>query len=121
MDKLQKLKEVFIDPTLPEEEQQDNLDFIKKLEDSIIQNKQIDTWLKDPITVDIMATARESYIELSLSLINKRDITEKERLSIYARQDAMLWILSLLPKDTQETLNSIDARIEQILNETLQK
>lgn len=119
MTDLEKLKEIYLDPTLSKEEIEDNARYIDKWEKVLIESKGFSSWLKDPITTDIFNNARTSYIELSRLLIEKRDLTERERLSIYARQDAMLWILSL-KGGAEQTITSIDKEIKIALEKSLQ-
>lgn len=119
MTDLEKLKEIYLDPTLSEEEREDNAVYILKWEKALIESKNFDSWAKDPITSDIFSRARTSYVEFSRLLIENRELTEKERMSIYARQDAMLWILSL-KGGFEQTLNSINKEIQIALEKSLQ-
>ncbi len=51
-------------------------------------------------------------------LVENRSLTEAERLSVYAKQDAAKWILSLTEKDAPKELERIHSAIKQALDAT---
>lgn len=119
MTDLEKLKQIYLSPTLSQEEIDDNSKIIAEWEKELIESKHFDSWAKDPITAEIFSKARSSYIELCRLLMENRDLSEKDRLSIYAKQDAMLWMLSLT-SDFEKKLEAINREIKVALEKSLQ-
>jgi len=115
MEDIDKLKEIFLTKDIDDDDYQENLDQITKWESGLIRNENIVGWQEHDITKEIFNTTKESYMELSLRLSNDRKLTEKERMSIFAKQDAMLWILNLASKSPQKELDSIKTDIRKAL------
>lgn len=116
MKDIEKLKEIFLADDVDEEDKADNLADIKNWESDLIKNKNILGWQEHDITKGIIRKAKESYKDLSLKLVRDRELTEAERLSIYAKQDAMLWLISLAGENPKSAIEQIDNNIKVALS-----
>lgn len=112
---LEKIKNIYLDSDIDEEDYADNLSRITEWESSLRQNEDIASWQESDITKSIAKQAKESYKELAMSLITNREMTEKQRLSVWAKQDAMLWIISMVAKDAKGNLEQIHKEIKQAI------
>ena len=116
MKNIQKLKEIFLSKDIDEEDYKTNLADIRSWESDLIKNKNMLGWQKHDITKEIMKKAKESYIELSTQLATNRGLREQDRIEFFAKQDAMLWILSLSGDDPKSTIEGINSNIKTALN-----
>jgi len=116
MKNLQKLKEIFLSDDIDSEDYESNLADIRSWESQLIENKNMLGWQNHDITKEIMKKAKESYVELSTKLASDRKLTEAVRQSLFSRQDAMLWILSLSGDDPKSTIEGINSNIKTALN-----
>ncbi len=111
---LEKLREVFL-TGVDEETKAENLEQIREWETALAENEAYQGWKEHDVTRKIAAKAKSTYVDLALSLNERRDLTEAQRLSIYARQDAMRWLLSLSERDAAEAMRQIQADITRAL------
>ena len=116
MEDIEKLKQIFLADDIDEEDKEDNLLNIQSWESEIIKNKNILGWQEHDITKKIIDKAKENYTDLSLKLIKDRKLTEAQRLSIYAKQDAMLWLISLSGDNPKSAIEQINNNIKVALS-----
>lgn len=114
MDNLQKLKEIYLKEVDPEL-YQENLEQITEWEKKLIESENMISWQAHDTTIDIKKQAKETYIGLCKQLALNRKLTDEQRLSIYAKQDACMWIITLGDSDPKETIRSINQLITQAL------
>jgi len=113
---LQKLKEIYLSQDLDSEDYESNLEDIQNWEKDLIENENLLSWQEHDITKQIIGQAKESYKDLSLRLVNDRKLTEAERLSIYSKQDAMMWIISLASGNPKSVLEQINNKLKVVLS-----
>jgi hypothetical protein len=113
-DELELAKEVFL-TGVDEEDLQQNKDQIDEWHRSLIENKAYLKWQNSDITRMISKQARDSYQDASLSLARRRDLTEQDRIKLYATQDACAFILSLTEKDAKGSLEQLGEQIRHAL------
>ena len=113
---LQKLKEIYLADDIDSEDREANLEDIRNWEKDLIENENLLSWQEHDITKQIMERAKKSYIDLSLRLIKDRKLSEEARLSIYSRQDAMLWLISLAGDNPKSALEQINNSIKVALS-----
>lgn len=119
MNNIEKLKSIFVNDTeVDEETRKDNLDLISTWEKNLRNANAFASWQGHPVTLDIMAQARKSYIDTVLSLGRDKRLSPDERSSLFAKQDAMLWLISLASKDVKIELAGINAEIQRALHAT---
>jgi len=116
-DKLNKLKEIYLADDVDSEDRETNLIDIKNWESELIKNKNLLGWQEHDVTQGIIKKAKENYKDLSMRLVNEREITEAQRLSIYSRQDAMLWLISLAEDNPKSALEQINNNIAVALKQ----
>jgi len=116
MKDIEKLKDIFLSKDIDDEDYQENLDQINEWEKSLIENENLLGWQEHDITKQVLTQVRESYIEISLRLATQREIEEHERISLWAKQDAMLWLLSLASNEPKVLLEKIENDIRKALN-----
>ena len=117
MKNIEKLKEIYLADDVDSEDYEDNLHDIKNWELDIIENENLLSWQEHDITKKIIEKAQESYISLSTRLSTDRDLTETQRMSIYAKQDAMKWIISLSGENPKSVLKDINNKIKIALKQ----
>ena len=112
---LEKLKTIFLSDEVDAEDYQDNLDKINEWEQSLVSNENIKGWQDHDITREIVQRAKESHATLSLLLATDRKLTDTERASIYARQDAMVWMISIASESPEQVIAGIQDDIKKAL------
>ena len=117
-DDLEKIKEIFLASDVDDDERAENEETIREWEQSISEHKAIDTWRKSDITLKVGQQARDSYKAMAMQLALNRELSEKERLSLWARQDACKLLLSFIEVDAKGALESIHNEIRTALNAT---
>lgn len=119
MDDLNKLKEIFLANDIDAEDYQDNLAMIQGWEKDLIANESMESWKNHDVTQIVLKQTKESYIALSLQLVQNRDLSDKARASLWAKQDACLWLISLMDIDVQSKIEQINNQIKTALNATI--
>lgn len=114
---LDKVREIFL-TEVDEETRAENEAQIKEWETRLQESEALIDWRDHDITRQIARQARESYRDLALQLSNNRKLTDVERQSLWAKQDAALWILSLTEKDGKGMLEQVKTQIKTALNAT---
>lgn len=112
---LEKLKEIFLSGDIDSEDYEDNLKLISSWELDLRANEEFAGWQTSDITKSIITQAKESYKNNAVLLMTNRELTEKARESIWAKQDAMIFLLSLVEKDTKSAIGQIHREIRQAL------
>ncbi len=116
MDKdLQKLKEIFLASDVDSEDYEDNLKLVTEWETSLRENEDFASWQESDVTKMIIKQAKDSYKDNAMQLMLKRNMTEEERKSLWSKQDAFLWLLSLIEKDVKGTITQIQSEIRRAL------
>lgn len=117
-DNLNKIREVFLADDVDEEDRKDNEERINAWSKALTENKSMVEWQKQDITQLIIRQAKESYKESAMQLIRNRTLTPEQRASIYAKQDAMLWLLSLIETDAEKSLEQVQKEIQRAVDVT---
>lgn len=109
-------KEIFLSQDVDEESRSDNLELINQWERSLIESENFISWREHDVTQQIFAKAKEAYIQYSLSLAQNRKMTDEERKSLFAKQDAVLWIMGLIKQDRESVIEGIKKEIASVLS-----
>lgn len=116
MKELEKIKELFLTEDLDAEDYEDNRKRIEEWQEAIINNENIIAWQEHDITKAIAKRVKTAYREHALILINNRNLSEAQRNSIWAKQDACQFLLSLLEDNgSKEAIEQIKKEIERTL------
>lgn len=119
MSDLDKLRDIYIaDEGLTEEERADNAAKITEWERGLRESEALLSWKEHDFTREITARAKEHYRALGIRLATVRTLTEQERLSMWAKQDAMAWLLSLSQDDPKKEIELITNEIKLALDAT---
>ncbi len=118
MDELEQLKKIYLSADIDSEDYEENLGLISEWERDITENENLKSWQEHDVTKKILEQAEESYVELSTQLAVNRTLTDEMRQSIWAKQDAMLWIIRLGAGDAKAALQSIKKKIKVAINAT---
>jgi hypothetical protein len=110
MENLQKLKEIYLND-VDTELYEENLEQITEWEKKLIESENMLSWLAHDTTIEIKKKAKESFVSMAVTLSVNRELTEAQRLSIYAKQDGCLWILSLGESNSDEIIQGINRDI----------
>jgi len=113
---LDKLKAKFLASDVDEETRTANEEDIRAWEQALIQSEAFIGWRDHDITRQIVGKAKESYKDFAFQLMQNRNLTETQRLSLFARQDACTFILSLTEIDAKSTIVQIHKDIRHALN-----
>jgi len=114
MKDLDRVKELFL-TDVDEETRKENEEKIIEWERGIRVSESFKEWQETDVTRQIVSKVKETYRDLSMALIHNRTLTDAERASIHARQDACLFILSLADVDADGQIRSIQAQITKAL------
>src|SRR4051812_6698626 len=104
MKELDQLREIFLAQDLDEETRADNEARIKEWETGLIHNEAFAGWREHDVTRQIAKQARETYKDAFMLLGRSRSLTDEQRASLYAKQDAALWLLSIIEVDAKAAL-----------------
>jgi hypothetical protein len=118
MKELETIRARFLAPDIEEEDREENEKLLREWEEGLIQNRNYLSWQNHDITKEIAQKMKDEYKDFALTLANDRELTEKERESIYARQDACLFILSLTERDAKGAIQSIEKDVRRALSMT---
>lgn len=116
-DNLEKLREIYIAEDVDEETRADNLNIISEWQSNLIKLGEFAGWKEHPVTTMIIAQAKKSYVDHSLLLARSRELTDTARNSLWGKQDAMLWLISLVSKDPKKEIAHIESLITRALSE----
>lgn len=117
MNDLEKIREIFL-TEVDEETRLDNEQKIIEWETGLRENEAIANWREHDVTQSIIAKARESYKDAAILLALDRRLSNEVREKLWAKQDAYLFLLSLMDTDAQGELQRIHTEIRQALNVT---
>lgn len=117
MSSLDEIRSVFLAEGLDEDVRSDNERVLRDWEEGLRHNEAFASWQDSDITKQIVQQAKQTYIECALLLAQNRDLTDRQRDSLYAKQDAALWLLALTNKDAKKMLESIEAEIKAALSQ----
>jgi L-2-hydroxyglutarate oxidase LhgO len=115
---LEKLKASFLSNDLDEEIRLDNEEKIREWERDIQKNKAFLSWQGHDVTRIIIGKAKEAYKEFALILMTNRNLTEEQRKSLWAKQDACSFLISLGEKDAKSALTKIYTEIKAAIDAT---
>lgn len=118
MKELEELRNIYLSEDVDEESRKDNEELIRAWEKSLFDNQSFAEWQDSDVTRSISKKARETYRDIALQLATNRDMTQERRLSCWARQDAMLWLISIIARDAKSELEQIKKEITHALNVT---
>ena len=111
MENLQKLKEIYL-TDVDAQSYQENLERITEWEKALIAHENMASWQAHQTTIDIKKQAKESYVFFCVQLATNRKLTDEQRISIYAKQDACLWIMTLGNDHALEDIRAIQRDIQ---------
>lgn len=114
-DDIQKLREIFLADDVDEETRKENLEAIADFERGLQENSDFQRWQQHPVTIALLKQAKKAYVDHSLALARSRELTEAARFSLWAKQDAALWFVSLLSRDVGAEKKNIEAEIKRAL------
>lgn len=117
MIELEKLKDIFLNDEDPETVEE-NRKLIAEWEQGLIKNRARAEWQDHDITRELSKQARKTYIDIAIALSQNRKLSPFEREAMYAKQDAMAFILYLTEKDAKGEISQIEGEIKRALNST---
>jgi hypothetical protein len=99
-----------------EETLRENEAEIQSWEQDIRANEAFAEWQKQDISKSIAERAKETYVECAITLATNRELKEPDRWNLYAKQDAVLYIITLIASDAKEVIASIEMEIKNKLS-----
>lgn len=115
MNDLDKLREIFLSGNLDDEDYQDNVRKITEWETGLRSSEDFLSWQLSDVTKSIVIQAKQSYRDNAARLMTDRTLSEQERMSIWAKQDAIVYLMSLVDKDARGDLEFIQRAIKTAL------
>lgn len=115
---LDQVREIFLAPDQDEELLAHNRQVLAEWERSLSETSAFAEWQSHEVAQGVLNQARNAYKDMAMLLITRRDMTEAERLSLFARQDACVFIIKLLGRDARGELDQLQAEIRKELNAT---
>lgn len=114
---LEQARQVFIE-SVDSEDRAENERVLAEWEQSIVKNKAYEDWKNHDITREINQKLRKLIIDFAVTLSENRSLDEKTRMSLWAKQDACLLMLSLTDENAKSALESIQREIRHALSVT---
>jgi hypothetical protein len=118
MQELEKIRAQFLSDDIEPEDREDNEKLLKEWEHGITQNSAYLDWQSHDISREISRKMRDSYKDFALILATNRLLTNEQRASLWAKQDACVFLLSVLEKDAQGILQQIQDEIKRAIDVT---
>ncbi len=115
MKELEKVAEIFLND-VDSEDYQANKETLAEWEKGLHENRLFLSWREHDITKEIAEKAKAEYKEFALQLMQRRDLTDTQRQSLWAKQDACLFILSLTEKDALSEIKTILKEVETAIS-----
>lgn len=115
---LEKLRDVFLNSELDNETIEDNKKKIAEWEKSLLFNESLAEWQDHDITRKIIRKAKLAYKDNGLFLAESRELSEAQRQSLFAKQDAIIFLISLTGDDAQKEIEQINNEIRIALKAT---
>lgn len=115
MDKLNKLKEIFVLNENDEETRQDNLKTITEFEVAIARNKALSEWRQSDISQKFIKMFKTFLHDITLVLGTNSEIDEKTRQQLFAKRQAVAWFLSIINENPESDLMRIESEISKAL------
>lgn len=116
MKSLEKVTEIFLGADIDDEDFAENKEKLVEWEKSLDENRLFLSWRNHDITNEIVTKCKQSYKEFGLLLATNRQLTEMQRQSLWAKQDACAFLLSLADKDALGEIQKIESDIEKAIN-----
>lgn len=115
MKELDDLKKIFLAEDVDGEARAENEEMIRGWEKALIEGEAFKAWRAHDVTQTIITRAKESYRDISFVLATNRQLTEQERIANYAKQDAMLYLISIVDVDAAGSIQQIQSDIRRAL------
>lgn len=115
MSNIDKLKNIFLDE-VDSETYDDNLKQITDWENSLEKNEAYISWTEHDITKEIIKKCREVHRVNVEKLSNDRTLTTEQRNGIFAKQDALNWIILLASRNAKGEIQQVKANIKKALD-----
>ena len=111
---LEKVRELFLNDVDPETATDNELK-IREWEQGLHDNQLLLDWQNHDITREIVRQAKDAYVSFAISLSTVRDLTEGSRQILWAKQDAVRFLISLCGRDAKQEIEQINKEITQAL------
>ena len=118
MKEIDQLKSQFLSDDIDEEERLENERKIREWETTLFENIARSDWQNHDVTRLILQQAKTAYKEFGVLLSENRFLTEQQRLSYWAKQDACVFLIALIEKDSDAELERVRLEIKRALNAT---
>ncbi len=115
MKELETIRAKFLTDDLDIEDRADNAALLKEWEEGLIHNSAYIEWQSNDITREISQKMKNEYREFGLILASNRTLTDDQRKSIWAKQDACLFMLSITDVDAKGTIAQIKNEIKRAI------
>jgi hypothetical protein len=112
---IEKLREIYVAEDVDVETRTDNLAVIAEWEKRLRELEGFSRWQGHEVTQEILAKAKKAYIDHSLLLASSRDLTDTARQSLWAKQDAVMWLISIISEDAKGEIANINALVARAL------
>lgn len=117
MKELDEVRKLFLSE-VDEETRVENEQKIEEWQTGLRTNEVMAEWRDHDITREIANRTKESYKDISLQLALNRSLTQEQRHTLWGRQDACLFILSLTEVDARGRIKQIHKDIKAALAAT---
>lgn len=111
---LDELRAIFL-TDVDEDIRRENLDQIRQWEEELVHNEAMLGWREHDITKAVFNQAREVYRDAYRVLAENRALTQEQRVSLWAKQDAAAWLISIIDTDPQGAIQQIESDIKRAL------
>ncbi len=115
MKELEIIKTQFLADDIDAEDRVENENILREWEQGLIHNEAYVSWQEHDITREIAKKLKSEYKDFAMTLANNRSLTDTQRASLWAKQDACTFILSLTEKDAKGQLEQIQNEIKRAI------
>jgi len=114
MEIIDRAKEVFLTgPGVDEESYRENFEEIKSWESELVQHEALSEWQKHDITLNILRKFNQEYVSASMMLATGKQLTDSERVSLFAKKDACSLIFEIMNGDAKSQIKQLNREISQ--------
>ena len=114
---IEEVRKIFLNE-VDEEDYEENLQTIINWENDLRECESFGGWVEHEVTQKIIDKLKLSYKELGYALAENRGMTDLERKSVHAKQDAIVWMLGIVYKDTKSIVESIRGDLKRLIKVT---
>lgn len=117
MDEIQKAKDIFLND-VDSDTYEENKALLEEWEENLIYNEAYASWQEHDISKNIASKLHEAYNDFTDILGNDKNLSQEARIELFAKKDAIKFLLNLLETDAKEVVEGIKKDVNKLIDAT---